>query len=122
MEKIKTKIRKNMRKINLQEEGEIFKVLKLEKDYPTYQDFYDHEQHHIYRSVMDVFSGFRYTEKEELILKVYAKIDGIDWDTQFNFKRSDVNVLERDLIPYFELNEDYEMCNKIKNLKKELMF
>jgi hypothetical protein len=43
-----------------------------------------------------------------------------EWDTEFNFSRQESVVLSRDILPYFEQNEDYEVCAEILKLKKEL--
>lgn len=59
-------------------------------------------------------------KKKKLTLFVSAKIRGLEWDTEFNFHKEESVVLKRDLMPYFEEIEDYETCNEINNLYKEL--
>jgi hypothetical protein len=51
-----------------------------------------------------------------------AKFKDADWNTEFEFHRSETIVLKRDILPYFEENEDYETCSKVVNLHKELTF
>jgi hypothetical protein len=51
---------------------------------------------------------------------VSAKIMNVDWETEFIFHKEESIVLKRDLIPYFEMIEDYEKCCEIKNLYQEL--
>ena len=58
--------------------------------------------------------------KKKLTLFVSAKIRGLEWDTEFNFHKEESVVLKRDLMPFFEEIEDYETCNEINNLYKEL--
>jgi hypothetical protein len=51
---------------------------------------------------------------------VSANIKGLEWDTEFNFTKNESFVLKRDLMPFFEDNEDYETCSEIISLSKDL--
>jgi hypothetical protein len=103
-----------------QKNTEPFKSLELKGKYNDFTDFYDENKRIIYESIFDVFKEFRNTKKKKLTLFVSAKIRGLEWDTEFNFHKEESVVLKRDLMPYFEEIEDYETCNEINNLYKEL--
>jgi hypothetical protein len=40
----------------------------------------------------------------------------LSWDTEFSFKKLDYEILIKQILPYYEDNEDYEKCAEIKNL------
>lgn len=96
------------------------KELIIKGKYKEFEDFYDENKELIYKSIIDLFSDFKSTQKKILSLYICSKIQGLDWDTEFNFSKKDTIVLKRDLLPYFEKIEDYETCGKILNLYKEL--
>ena len=93
-----------------------FKELKLEGKYKDFTDFYDENKETIYKSIIEVFMEFKETKKRKLTLNISAKIKGLEWDTEFNFDRSETIVLKRDVMPYFEEIEDYETCGEILKL------
>jgi hypothetical protein len=96
------------------------KELIINGKYPEFGDFYDENKELIYKSIVDVFDGFKTSRKKVLNLYIWSRIQGLEWDTEFNFTRKDTIVLTRDILPYFENIEDYEMCDKILKLYKEL--
>jgi len=97
------------------------KELIFKGKYRDFQDFYDINKETIYKSIVEIFENFKETKKaEELSLRVAARIKGLEWDTKFDFKRTESIVLTRDIIPYFEQIEDYETCCQIYKLHKDL--
>ena len=96
------------------------KELIINGVYSEFSDFYDVNKELIYHSIIDIFTEFKTTRKKILKLYISSKIQGLDWDTEFNFTRNDIIVLRRDIMPYFEDVEDYETCDKILKLYKEL--
>lgn len=94
--------------------------IKLEKDYESFKMFYDENIILIYKSVINLFELFKNKRKKVIKLSVDAKIDGLNWGTDFVYRRTDINILTRDLLPYFEHIEDYETCVQIRDLYKEL--
>ena len=99
----------------------IFKELKIEGKYNEFSDFYDSNKELIYKSIIELFREFKQTRKKTLTLYVSAKIKGLEWDTEFNFTKNESLVLKRDLMPFFEDNEDYETCSEIITLTKDLI-
>jgi hypothetical protein len=96
------------------------KRLSIKGKYNDFSDFYDVNKVVIYKNILNLFSQFKKKEKNELVLTISAKIKGLDWETDLNFKRKEMNVLVRDIMPYFEQIEDYETCDKICKLYKTL--
>jgi len=97
-----------------------FKKLNIVGKYDGFDDFYNENKEVIYKSIIEVFKEFKTTRKKTLTLYVTAKIRGLEWDTEFNFKKEDTIVLKRDVMPYFEEIEDYNTCCEIRDLQKEL--
>lgn len=97
-----------------------FKSLVFKQKYKTYDEFYDEHKTEIYKSIFEIFKQFKSNRKKTLCLYLSAKIQGVDWDTEFHFHKDESIVLKRDLMPHFEDIEDYETCDEIKNLYKEL--
>jgi hypothetical protein len=98
----------------------IFKKLNFDGRYNDFNDFYGENKTEIYKSIIEIFAEFKKTKKKSLNLQISAKIKGLDWDTEFNFKRDETIILTRDVMPYFENIEDYETCSEIFSLNKEL--
>ena len=96
------------------------RVLKIGGDYEGFHDFYDENKPEIYKTIIEVFEGFKETDKKEFSLLVSINIKDFEFDTEFKFKKEDPELLQRDLLPYFLKIEDYETCDKIKKLHMEL--
>lgn len=88
--------------------------------YSEFSDFYDNNKELIYRSIIELFNDLKTSKKKTLQLHISSVIQGLEWDTEFNFSKEDSIVLTRDITPYFEDVEDYETCHNILNLYKEL--
>jgi hypothetical protein len=99
-----------------------FKELSFEGRYVGFTDFYDENKTEIYKSIVELFEEFKITKKKSLNLQISAKIKGLNWDTEFTFKRDETFILTRDIIPYFEGIEDYETCSKIISLNEDLTY
>lgn len=97
------------------------KRLVLKGEYNEFSDFYSVNKVIIYQNIVKLFEKFHDHTKDELILKIFANIKGVDWDTELRFKRKEMSVLMDDVMPYFEELEDYETCGKIKLLYQDLV-
>ena len=97
-----------------------YKELIINGVYKDWKGFYEPNKEEIYKSIIDIFEEFKNTRKKSLVLKLSAKFKDADWNTEFEFHRSETIVLKRDILPFFEENEDYEMCSQVLNLHKEL--
>jgi replicative DNA helicase len=97
-----------------------FKSIKIKGDYLGWKDFYEPNKEIIYKSIIEIFEEFKTTRKKSLTLNLSAKLKNELWDTDIEFKKDDTLVLKRDILPFFEEIEDYEICSKVINLHKEL--
>ena len=100
-------------------EKEYFVELKLEKNYVNFDDFFDSTRDEIYRSIVKLFKGFLETNEKKLTLHITAQIDGMEWETDFNFTNDQFYILTRDVLPYFEDNDEYEICIEIREMCKK---
>lgn len=99
-----------------------FKELIINGLYKDWKSFYEPNKEEIYKSIIEIFEEFKNTKKRSLILRMSAKFKNADWNTEFEFHRSETIVLKRDILPFFEETEDYETCSKVINLHKDLTF
>jgi hypothetical protein len=95
-------------------------VLNFSKIYETYFDFAEDTREEIYMSIYRLMDSLKNPKINESKLYISAKVDGINWDTDFTIKKGDSILITRDLIPFFEKREDYEMCKKLKELHRDL--
>lgn len=106
--------------MSVKRKGFIFKHLSYNRPYKDFNVFYDENKEEIYLSIIELFESFKTTRKKILSLRITAKISDLQWDTEFNFNKEESFVLKRDIMPFFEENEKYEICSKIIKLDKEL--
>jgi hypothetical protein len=97
-----------------------YKKIYFKGRYKDFSDFYDEAKRPIYEAIIEVFKGFKDSNKRVLSLYLTALIQGLEWDSEFKFNRNETIVLTRDILPFFEGIEDYEKCAEIKNLYEEL--
>lgn len=97
-----------------------FKTIKFGGKYSDFKSFYDENKEEIYINIIEIYKGFKNTNLKVLDLHVSAEIDGFAWRTDFKFHRNHLITLKKDIMPFFEENENYEICNDILNLHKEL--
>ncbi len=95
-----------------------YKTLKIEGNFQDFNSFYEKNKKIIYDSIYETFLGFLKKEEKKLILQVTTNIEDIPWETEFIFVEEDSIILKRDLMPFYEKTEDYEMCSKILELDK----
>lgn len=96
------------------------KKLVFKPEYEHFFDFFESNKGEIYKAIVEIFELFKTVKKNKLSLQVNARISEFSWKADFHFFRDESIVLERDLLPYFEQIEDYETCEQIKILHKEL--
>jgi hypothetical protein len=95
------------------------KKLVFKKRYKEFDDFYDENKPLIYKNIFELFKEFSDRRKKTVLLHVTAKIKDVDWDTTFTFHRDEHIVLKRDIMPYFESIEEFELCGEINNFYKD---
>ena len=95
------------------------KSLTFNKFYKNYDDFYSDTKTEIYKSIFEIFKEFKDRRKKTLMLSISAVIREENWCTELIFNRDEHIVLRRDLMPYFEDLEEFEICGEINSLYKE---
>lgn len=96
-----------------------FKVLEYKTEYNSYDEFYNDNKTEIYETIVSMFEKFNTSTKDILTMNITVTIDGIFWNSDVSFTRDQYFVLKRDILPYFEENEDYEMCERIMKIHKQ---
>jgi hypothetical protein len=87
--------------------------------YKDYDSFYDDNKPIIYKTIFDLFKGFKDKRKKTLILYLSAKIKDVEWETTFTFHRDELIILTRDIMPFFEAIEEFELCGEINSFCKD---
>ncbi len=103
-----------MSKTKVFEAKEFTKEVKLviDEEYPDFKTFYKNSKDVIYRKITDIFLNLE-TPKDEILLTVFACIDGFNFDSDFLISKSKEDWLKTGINKYFEEIEDYETCDKI---------
>jgi len=87
--------------------------------YKDYDSFYDENKPEIYKTIFELFKGFKDKRKKTLVLYLSAKIKDLEWETTFTFHRDEFIILKRDIMPFFELIEEFELCGEINSFCKD---
>ena len=98
----------------------IIKKLKIDESYEDFPEFYLKNKEEIYKNVVLSFKSINRKDKENVILLLSAKINGLQWETELKFNKKECFVLIRDILPFFEDKEEYEYCEQILNLYNKL--
>jgi hypothetical protein len=100
-----------------------YRKMYIKGQYGDFTDFYNVNKRPIYENIIEVFKGFTGDSKKRVLtLYLQAIIAGLEWDTEFKFNKTDTIVLSRDVIPYFEEIEEYEICDDVRKLYEELTY
>lgn len=99
-----------------------FKVLEYHGNYESFNEFYNEHKSEIYETIVAIFECFNGSPKNILTINLNVNINGIFWDSDISFSRDQYFVLKRDILPYFEEEENYEMCNRIMKIYKLITY
>lgn len=99
----------------------VVKKLIVKQDYDGFSDFYSVNKELIYRTIVNLFKSLKRKDKQVIVLVLGAKINGLQWETELKFKRQESIVLVRDILPFFEGNEDYETCGEITDTYNKII-
>lgn len=87
--------------------------------YKDYDSFYDENKPTIYQAIFELFKNFKDKRKKTQVLYLYAKISDVEWETNFTFHRDEIIILKRDIMPFFESIEEFELCGEINSFCKD---
>lgn len=99
----------------------VIKKLIHKQNYKSFGEFYSVNKESIYRTLVNLFKSLKRKDKQIVILVLGAKINGLQWETELKFKRQESIVLIRDILPFFEENEDYETCGEITETYNKIL-
>jgi len=92
----------------------------IDENYKDFNDFYQNNKETIYKNIINLFKGLTKTRKRYLKLLVHSKVEGFTWGTEFVFDKSQKLILMNDILPFFEEQEEYEICGDIVKLYNSL--
>jgi hypothetical protein len=98
----------------------IIKKLNIKENYKDYDTFYSENKTLIYQNIFSLFKSLKRKDKNNLILVLSTKINGLHWEADLKFSRENSIVLYKEVLPYFELIEDYEICGEINELYNKI--
>jgi len=98
-----------------------FKVLEYANNYNSFDHFYSEHKAKIYETIVEVFEEFKTTTKAVLTVRLRTTIGGVLWDSEFGFTKDQYFILKRDILPFFEVEENYEMCSRIMKVYNEIV-
>mgnify|MGYP000957225208 CR=1 FL=1 len=99
----------------MKKETKCTKLMNIKKNYHSFSEFYNNEQHNIYLKLVETFE-FSLKENIGKKLIVIAKINNITFDTTFEINKNNIDLLESIINPYFEKLNEFEICIRIRNL------
>jgi hypothetical protein len=98
----------------------IIKKLVINESYKDFPEFYRKNKEEIYKNIVLSFKSINRKDKQNVVLYLHAKINGLQWETNLKFNKKECFVLVRDILPFFEEKEEYEYCGVIVNLYNKL--
>lgn len=107
-------------KINQKPKDTVIKKLVIKESYKDFSSFYGENKELIYKTIVNLFNSLKRKDKNNVILVLSAKINRLQWETELKFSRIESIVLVRDILPFFEENEDYEFCEEITTLYNKI--
>ena len=94
-------------------------TLEVEGEYQSYVDFYKKNKNIIYKKIIDLFREIPNSKKERLLLLISAHIP-YQFTSLTDYGKTDKDILTHLFIPYFERNEEYELCSEILELHNRI--
>lgn len=109
-----------MSKIPKKPKDTIIKKLIIKENYKDFSDFYNINKKLIYTNIINIFKSLKRKDKENVVLILSATINALQWETELKFSRAQSIVLIRDILPFFEETEDYEVCSEITSIYNKI--
>jgi hypothetical protein len=93
-------------------------TIKFVSIYSDYQTFMDETRDPIYRTILTAFKDLK--EKDSVIVNVIAKVEDVEFESNLEFTKLNLDILTTVINPYFESIEDYESCSEVMGILLEL--
>lgn len=84
--------------------------------YSSYNEFYGDNKTIIYKKITDTFEYMVENNLENHVLNINAIISDFLWSTDMTFHINDKQMLNDYVLIHFEENEEYEYCQKVKQI------
>jgi len=97
-----------------------FAKIELNADYQDFGDFYQNNKSLIFNNIVQLYKELTKTNENKLKLVVVSKLDGDVWSTDFVYSKDDLKMLMNDVLPFYEENEEYEICSEIMKINEKL--
>jgi hypothetical protein len=94
-------------------------TLIIETEYADFGTFMEETRDPVYRTILEAFKEL--LKKDRVNVIVQASVDNAEFESDLEFTRNSINLLDEIVIPYFESIEDYETCNEVLKLQKKLV-
>lgn len=95
-------------------------ILNIDVKYSSLEDFQETNKRAIFLNFIEIFRKMTVIEKPIISLCIIWNTDVIVMKTTYQIDKSDINILNEILLPYFLDIEDYETCSEIKILYEKL--
>ena len=95
-------------------------TLNIYVKYSGLEDFLETNKRTIFLNFIEIFRKMTVIEKPIISLCIIWNTDEIVMKTTYQVDKSDINILNEILLPYFLDIEDYETCSEIKLLYEKL--
>jgi hypothetical protein len=98
-------------------------VLDITENYPTFGEFYLKNQPLIFKTLIDGYRELSNNLDLIITIKICACVENYNFDNSFYIKKDDEEIIERlnnIYIPYYEKNEEYEICDEIREIYKKI--
>jgi len=116
----KNKHTNKMKKETIDSNLREFAKIELSADYQDFQDFYQNNKSLLFNNIVQLYKELTKTNESKLKLVVESKLDGDVWSTDFVYSKDDLEMLMNDVLPFYEENEEYEICAEIMKINKKL--
>jgi hypothetical protein len=94
-------------------------TLKFETIYDDYGTFMEETRDPIYRTILKAFKKLK--DREKVSVNVFALVEKLEFESELEFTKENLNILTDVINPYFESLEEYEICAEIIKIHSELV-
>ena len=94
-------------------------TLKFKTVYDDYGTFMEETRDPIYRTILKAFKKLK--DRNKVSVNVFAMVEELEFESELEFTKENLNILIDVIIPYFEDREEYEICAEVMKIHSELV-
>ena len=98
------------------EQDVIFKGKIKQKGIFDFKDFYTKNRKTIFLEIISIFEEIIELNIDNIFLDLHVSIDDLKFQPSLRYGLKDLHILKKDFLPFFEEQEEYEICKRIKNI------